>query len=144
MLALACGLRKQAALCQDVAEVPGIESKTYQFVRSDPDGWGFGNGSILELFGLTPAENQDNTQGGPSLSKERTSALDAAVRGVWAPTPELRSALDDDPLFQALPAVENGTVFYPGLALATAANTPAPMALAWAREELAPTIRALN
>lgn len=126
------------------AAVPDIGSRTYQFVRADPDGWGFGNGSMLELFGLKPAANQDNTQGGPSLSKERTSALDADVLGVWAPTPELRAGLDADPLFQALPAVEGGTVFYPDVALATAANTPAPMALAWAKDRLAPTIRALD
>lgn len=126
------------------ATVPDIESKTYQLVRADPDGWGFGNGSVLELFGLKPAENQDNTQSGPPLSKERTSELDADVLGVWAPTPELKAGLDDDPLFQALPSVENGTVFYPDLALATAVNTPAPMALRWAKDKLAPTIEALN
>ncbi len=134
----------RASFSEVGATVPDIESKTYQLVRADPDGWGFGNGSVLELFGLTPAANQDNTQGGPSLSKERTSELDADVLGVWAPTPELRAALDDDPLFQALPAVKNGTVYYPDLALATAVNTPAPMALAWAKDRLAPTIQALK
>lgn len=126
------------------ATVPDISSKTYQLVRADPDGFGFGNGSVLELFGLKPAANQDNTQNGPSLSKERTSELDADVLGVWAQTAELRAGLDRDPLFQALPAVKGGTVFYPDIALANAVNTPAPMALRWAKDRLAPTIRALD
>lgn len=125
------------------AEVPGIESKTYQFVRADPDGFGFGNGSVLELFGLQAAPNQDNTQSGPSLSKENTAQLDADILGVWAPTDDLRASLDADPLFQALPAVANGTVFYTDLPMAFAANTPAPMALAWLKDVLAPTVLAL-
>lgn len=126
------------------AEVPDIASKTYQFIRVDPDGYGFGNGSVLDLFGLQPAANQDNTQNGPGLSKENTSQLDADVLGVWAPTEDLRTSLDNDPLFQALPSVANGTVFYLDMPLAFAANTPAPMALAWLKDVLAPTIRALG
>ncbi len=126
------------------ASVPDISSKTYQFVRADPDGYGFGNGSVLELFGLKPAPNQDNTQNGPPLSKENTAQLDADVLGVWAPTEDLRKQLDSDPLFQALPAVKQGTVFYPDLAMATAGNTPAPMALKWLKPKLAPTIEALR
>lgn len=126
------------------ADVPGIESMTYQFVRADPDGYGFGNGSVLELFGLKPAANQDNTQNGPPLSKENTAQLNADLLGVWAPTGELRDGLDADPLFQALPAVKNGTVFYADLPTAFAANTPAPMALAWLKGVLAPTVTALG
>lgn len=151
--ALALGATEDAeALIADIesefgevgASVPDISSKTYQFVRADPDGFGFGNGSVLELFGLTPADNQDNTQNGPPLSKERTAELDADVLGVWPQTDERRIALTEDPLFSALPAVQKGTVFYPDLAMATAANTPAPMALRWVQAKLTPTIRALG
>lgn len=126
------------------SKVPGVDSRTYQFVRVDPDGYGFGNGSVLELFGLKPAANQDNTQNGPVLSKENTAQLDADLLGVWAPTDDLRAGLDKDPLFQALPAVENGTVFYADLPMAFAANTPAPMALGWLKDRITPSILALG
>lgn len=125
-------------------EVPGISTKTYQFVRADPHSFGFGNGSVLELFGLKPAANQDNTQNGPGVAKENTAELDADLLGIWIPTEQRRKALDNDPLFQGLPAVKHGTVFYADLAVADAANSPAPMALRWLRDKLAPTIRALG
>jgi iron complex transport system substrate-binding protein len=125
-------------------QVPGIAERTYQWVRVDPDGYGFGNGSVLELFGLTAAPNQDNTQNGPPLSKENTSQLNADLLGVWAPTDDLRKALDKDPLFQNLPAVKNGTVFYADLAMADAANSPGPMALRWLKDKIAPMIAALG
>jgi iron complex transport system substrate-binding protein len=124
--------------------VPDISSKTYQFVRVDPDGFGFGNGSVLGLFGLKPAANQDNTQNGPPLSKENTSQLNADLLGVWAPTQQLRDGLDKDPLFQSLPAVQNGTIFYADLAVADAANEPAPMALQWLKDKLVPVIEKLG
>lgn len=136
-----------AAIEAEFAEVgkavPDISTKTYQWVRADPDGFGFGNGSVLELFGLTPAANQDNTQNGPVLSKENTSQLDADLLGIWVPGAELRTTLDHDPLFQALPAVRNKTVLYADLATADAANSPAPMALRWVKEKLTPAVTAL-
>lgn len=125
-------------------QVPDIADKTYQFVRVDPDGYGFGNGSVLGLFGLKPASNQDNTQNGPPLSKENTAQLNADLLGVWAPAKQLRDGLDKDPLFQNLPAVKNGTVFYADLAIADAANSPGPMSLRWLKDKLAPTIGALG
>jgi iron complex transport system substrate-binding protein len=134
----------RAAYAEVGAQVPGIENKTYQFVRADPDGFGFGNGSVLELFGLKAAANQDNTQNGPTLSKENTAHLDAELLGIWIPTEQLRASLDKDPLFQNLPAVKQGTVFYADLAVASAANVPAPMALDWLKDKLTPTIHALG
>lgn len=125
-------------------KVPDISSKTYQWVRADPDGFGFGNGSVLGLFGLKPAANQDNTQNGPKLSKENTAQLDADVLGIWIPTKELADGLAKDPLFQALPAVKRGTIFYADFPVAYAANTPAPMALRWLKSKLAPTIEKLG
>lgn len=124
--------------------VPGISSMTYQWVRADPDGYGFGNGSVLELFGLQPAANQDNTQNtAPPLGKESTSQLDADILAIWAPTPELRTALDENSAFQALPSVTNDTVIYAELDFADAANSPAPMALAWLKDKVTPYIEAL-
>ena len=124
--------------------MPDISSKTYQFVRADPDGFGFGNGSVLELFGLKPAANQDNTQNGPTLSKENTAQLNADLLGIWVPTQQLRDALDKDPLFQSLPSVKNGTIFYADLAMADAANEPAPMALQWLKDKLVLVIQKLG
>jgi len=124
-------------------DVPDISSKTYQWVRVDPNGYGFGNGSVLELFGLKPASNQDNSQNDPVLSKEKTATLNADVLGVFPPTKDLRTSLDTDSLFQALPAVKHGTVFYADIALADAVNSPAPKALHWLKDRLKPTIEAL-
>ncbi len=126
------------------ATVPGIATKTYQFVRADADGFGFGNGSVLELYGIKPAANQDNTQNGPTLSKENTAQLDADLLGIWIPTPELEAGLAKDPMFQSLPAVKGGTIFYADFAVASAANTPGPMALAWLNDRLTPTIEKLG
>ncbi len=122
------------------SSVPDIGSRTYQWVRADPTGYSFGNGSVLELFGLTPADNQDNTQLGDPLPLERTGELDADVLMVWAPTEEDRARLDEDPLFQTLPAVGASTVYYADLAFANALNSPAPIGLGWLRGELEPVI----
>lgn len=135
-------IQKEFAAVGDT--VPDISSKTYQWVRVDPDAFGFGNGSMFELFGLKPAENQDNSQNGAPLSKEKTSELDADLLAIWAPTEDLRASLDDDKLFQALPAVKNGTAYYAGLDFAIAINSPAPMALRWIKDQLKPTIEALG
>lgn len=125
-------------------EVPDISSKTYQWVAIGPQGYQFGNGSIFELFGLKPAANQDNSQNGPLLSKEKTGDLDADLLGVFPRTPALRHAAEQDPLFQQLPAVRNGTVYWSGLAFANAINSPGPLALDWMRAKLAPTVRKLG
>ncbi|WP_017586072.1 ABC transporter substrate-binding protein [Nocardiopsis ganjiahuensis] len=126
------------------ATVPDIEERTYQWVRADADGYGFGNGSLFELFGLRPAENQDNTQGSDPLSREHTADLDADLLAVWAPSQEERQQLDDDPLFQNLPAVEAGTVYYADLAFANAINSAGPMSLRWIAEELRPVVEELG
>ncbi|MFC3995807.1 ABC transporter substrate-binding protein [Nocardiopsis sediminis] len=126
------------------AAVPGIDERTYQWVRADPDGYGFGNGSLFELFGLRPAGNQDNTQTGDALSREDTAELDADLLAVWAQSDEQRAELDADPLFRDLPAVESGTVYYADLAFANAINSPAPISLRWIRDELEPVIGELG
>lgn len=126
------------------ASVPDVEEATYQWVRADPDGYVFGNGSLFELFGLRPADNQDNTQTGDPLSRERATDLDADLLAVWAQSAEHREELDGDPLFQSLPAVEAGTVYYADLAFANAINSPAPISLRWLRDELAPVVGELG
>ncbi len=133
-----------AAFAEVGGRVPGIGSRTYQWVRADPGQYAFGNGSVLELFGLRPADNQDNTQTGEPLPLERTEELDADVLMVWAPTGEDRDRLADDPLFQELPAVEASTVYHADLAFANALNSPAPIGLEWLRGELEPIIGQLS
>ncbi|WP_435110853.1 ABC transporter substrate-binding protein [Nocardiopsis synnemataformans] len=133
-----------AAFAEVGAPVPDIGSRTYQWVRADPGQYAFGNGSVLELFGLRPADNQDNTQTGDPLPLERTEELDADVLMVWAPTGEDRDRLAGDPLFQELPAVRASTVYYADLAFANALNSPAPIGLGWLRGELEPVIRQLS
>ncbi|MGW5879920.1 ABC transporter substrate-binding protein [Nocardiopsis terrae] len=124
--------------------VPGIEDRTYQWVRADTTGYAFGNGALFELFGLRPADNQDNTQTSDPLSRENTADLDADLLAVWAPGDEEREQIDGDPLFQGLPSVEAGTVYYADLAFANAINSAGPMSLRWLAEELRPTVEALG
>jgi iron complex transport system substrate-binding protein len=128
----------------DAAGIPDLANKTYQWIRIDATGYGFGNGSLLELYGLKPAANQDNTMTKPALSLEKTADLNADLLAVWAPTPELKKQIDDDKAFQALPAVKNGTVLYADLAFATAINTPAPKAMQWVLDKLKPVITELG
>lgn len=133
-----------AAFAEVGEQVPDIGSRTYQWVRADPGQYAFGNGSVLELFGLRPADNQDNTQTGDPLPLERTEELDADVLMVWAPTGEDRDRLAEDPLFQELPAVGASTVYYADLAFANALNSPAPIGLEWLRGELEPVVGQLS
>lgn len=121
-------------------QIPGIDGKTYQWIRVDPDAFAFGNASVFDLFGMRPAGNQDNTMNTDPLSLERIGELDADFLAVWAPTPELRERIDQDPLFQDLPAVRNGTVYYADLAFATAINSPAPAALEWLKDSIVPAL----
>ncbi|MFE6306202.1 ABC transporter substrate-binding protein [Nocardiopsis sp. NPDC057823] len=125
------------------AEVPGIGDRTYQWVRADDNGYVFGNGSLFELFGMRPADNQDNTQTAAALSLENTGDLDADLLAVWAQTEERQAELEADPLFRELPSVRNGTVYFAGLDFANAINSPAPISLRWLRDELAPVVGAL-
>jgi len=123
--------------------VPDISSKTYQWVRVDPDGFGFGNGAVFGLFGLKPGTLQDNTQNSAPLSLEQTSKLDADLLAVWARSADLRTSIDDSKLFQQLPAVRSGAVYYADMAFANALNSPGPLALRWLKDQLTPTIEKL-
>ncbi|MGW9349037.1 ABC transporter substrate-binding protein [Nocardiopsis flavescens] len=134
----------EAEFAEVGAQVPGIGERTYQWVRADDTGYVFGNGSLFDLFGMRPAENQDNTQTAASLSLENTADLDADLLAVWAPSGERREELESDPLFQELPSVEAGTVYFAGLDFANAINSPAPISLRWLRDELAPVVGALE
>jgi iron complex transport system substrate-binding protein len=118
------------------------DGTTYQWVRADPAGFTFGNGSVFDLYGMEPAANQDNTQSSDPLPRENTAELDADFLAVWAP--EGRAELEEDPLFRSLPAVEDGTVYFADADFANAINSPAPIALRWLREELTPTLGALS
>lgn len=124
-------------------EVPGVSSMTYQWVRVDEGAFGFGNGAVLELFGLQPADNQDNTQNGPPLAAENTDQLDADLLMVWAPSPELRADIDESSLFQNLPSVQAGTVVYADIAFAIALNSADPLSLRWLKDKVAPSVEAL-
>ena len=134
----------EAEFAEIGATVPDIGDRTYQWVRADTDGYTFGNGALFELFGLRPADNQDNTQGSDPLSREHTADLDADLLAVWAPGEDERRRLDDDPLFQGLPAVEAGTVYHADLAFANAINSAGPLSLRWLAEELRPTVEELG
>jgi iron complex transport system substrate-binding protein len=134
----------QAEFAEIGATVPDIGERTYQWVRADADGYAFGNGSLFELFGLRPADNQDNTQSTDPLSREYTADLDADLLAVWPAGEAERARIDADPLFQNLPAVEAGTVYYADLAFANAINSAGPISLRWLAGELRPAIEELG
>ncbi|SJM52497.1 possible ABC Fe(3+) transporter, periplasmic binding protein [Actinomycetales bacterium JB111] len=127
------------------AQVPGIEDMTYNWVLFNQGQYGFGNGSVLELFGLSPADSQDNSNSADAgLSPEQTSLLDADLLAVWPVEEDGRETLEADPLFQNLPSVQADTVHFASLAMADALNVPDPYALPWFLEEITPTILALG
>lgn len=124
-------------------QVPDISSKTYQWVRVDEGAFTFGNGAVLEMFGLVPADNQDNTQDGAPLSAENTDQLDADLLLVWAPSPERRAEIDESELFQNLPSVQADTVVYADVAFANALNSADPLSLRWLKDQLTASVKSL-
>lgn len=124
--------------------VPGIEDKTYDYVGFDGEEFFGANGSVFELFGLEPAENQDNAQSKKPTSRENTSEFAADLLAVWPVEEENRAQLEEDPVFQGLTAVENGTSLFVVDGDAAALDSPGPLALRWLLDRITPTIEALG
>lgn len=122
-------------------KVTGIENMTYNWIAfSGKDSVGLGNGSLLQLFGLKP--NQDERQQGrSSISRENMGQLDGDFLGVWTSD---RSAAESDSSFRELPAVKKGHVYWADNAVAGALNQPSPMAVEWLLGKLGPSVEALG
>ena len=119
--------------------------KTYNFTGYG-EGMDFfsGNGSVFQLFGLTPSETQDDTQTKDAISVENTDQLVGDLLAVWPQTDADRKALDENSAFQKLPAVENGTVYYVDQSDAFAINAAGPNSLRWFLDRITPTIEKLK
>lgn len=114
--------------------MPGLEGRTYQSTGFDGTKFWWGNGSWLDGFGLVPADNQDNSQSGNGtndISLENIDQLDADVLGIWFWQTD-QAALEADPRYQKLPAVQHNAVIVPDLPLANATNSAGPLSLVWA------------
>ncbi|WP_446664626.1 ABC transporter substrate-binding protein [Flexivirga sp. B27] len=135
---LIAGLKKQmSAVSKDVPK-----GSTYNWVRYDANGWGFGNGSLLDSFGLQPAKGQDNTNR-KVLSTERTRELIGDSVFVWAYG---KSAADvqQAPGVRQLPASKNGTLQVVDQDFATALNSPGVYSIPWLIDEITPTLDKLS
>jgi iron complex transport system substrate-binding protein len=146
-----------AALIQDVEgqtaavadELPGLDGKTYAlanyvpgdaiYVVADPDD---GAATFFAQLGLQIdpelLEIADGATGRVEISLERIDELDSDLLLL------LTNGADpaDIPGYDALPAVESGAVAILDLPTAVAVNTPSPLSLPWALDELRPALAA--
>lgn len=119
--------------------------KTYNFTGyTEKLDFFSGNGSVFQLFGLSPSDSQDDSQTRSALSVENTDELTGDLLAVWPQTDTDRTALDDNQAFQQLPAVKNGTVYYADTRDANAINAAGPHSLRWFLDRITPTIEKLD
>ncbi|RNI21157.1 ABC transporter substrate-binding protein [Flexivirga caeni] len=115
---------------------------TYNWVRFDAQGWGMGNGSLLDSFGLKPAHSQNNSNT-EVLSAERTNELTGDALFVWAygkTAADVRAA----PGAAQLPSVKKGTLQIVDLNFALALNSPGAYGIPWLIDQIRPTLAKLK
>lgn len=131
------------------AELPGLEGKTFALVNyvkgdkfyvvSDP-----ADGAVVLFTQLgmeiSPAilEAGKGASGRAEISLERTDLLDADLLLLLTNGEDPSSI----PGYDQLPAVESGAAALLDYAQAVAVNTPTPLSIPWALEELRPQIEA--
>lgn len=114
----------------------GAEGKTYQLISPRTDGIYFGNASPLELFGLEPGQHQTPEEVNKfTLSAENLDQLDADYLFIWAMDDESKKSVEDNPAFDSLPSVENGSMKFIDADFATAINAASPASLNWLIED---------
>jgi iron complex transport system substrate-binding protein len=118
--------------------------KTYNFTGYGDNGFFSGNGSVFQMFGLKPSSTQDDTQNGAALSIENADKLTGDLLVVWPYPADKKADLDKNSTFQELPAVKNGTVYYPDQSDATAINAAGPNSLLWFLDRITPTVQKLK
>lgn len=91
-----------------------LQGKTYQFLGYN-DNWGlhYGNGSILERFGLIPDANQDNSDQ-TRVSNENVSRLSSDVLVISYSTEDQRKKIESNTGFRNLPAYKNNRIAWVG------------------------------
>lgn len=115
---------------------------TYNWVRLDANGWGMGNGSLLDSYGLKPAAGQDNSNI-KQLSTERTGELTGDALFVWAYGKTATDVMNTPGATQ-LPAARNGTLKIVDLDFANALNSPGAYGIPWLTKQLRPTLAKLG
>ncbi|GAA1939866.1 iron-siderophore ABC transporter substrate-binding protein [Brevibacterium antiquum] len=114
----------------------GVAGKTYQVISPRADGIYFGNAAPLELLGLEPGQHQAPEEVNKfTLSAEELNQLDADFLFIWAMGDDARSTVEDNPSFDSLPAVKNGTAKFVGADFTTAINGASPASLDWLMTE---------
>ncbi|MBB2890091.1 ABC transporter substrate-binding protein [Flexivirga oryzae] len=114
---------------------------TYDWVRLDNSGWGFGNGVLLDSFGLKPDKHQNNDNQS-SLSLERSNELTGDAVFVW-PYGKTKADVLATPGVSNLPSSKNGTLQVVGLNFALALNSPGAYSIPWIIKEIKPTLTKL-
>ncbi|MGO2555942.1 MAG: ABC transporter substrate-binding protein [Brevibacterium aurantiacum] len=109
-----------------------VEGKTYQVISPRSDGIYFGNAAPLELLGLKPGQHQTPEEVNRfTLSAEELNQLDADYLFIWAMDEDAKSAVADNPSYDSLPAVKNGTAKFVDADFTTAINGASPVSLDW-------------
>lgn len=120
------------------ADFPELEGLTYYTTRYDANGFGFGNGSWLDGFGMKPGPKQDNTQrSAEQVSLENIDQIDSGFLGIWYWQTE-PAEVEAHPGYADLPSVRNGLVYVSDLAFANATNSAGPRSTAWAIDRIVP------
>jgi len=131
---LVTGLKQQ--MTDAGKDVP--PGSTYNWVRYDANGWGFGNGSLLNSFGLKPAKGQDNTNT-KVLSTERTDELVADLLLVWA-YGKTAADVEAAPGAEQLPATKKGTIKVVDQNFAVALNSAGAYSIPWLVHQIKPSL----
>lgn len=111
---------------------------TYNWVRLDANGWGYGNGSLLNSFGLQPGRGQDNTNS-KVISTERTNELTGDLLFVWAYGKTAKD-VTAAPGATQLPAAKKGTLKIVDLNFANAVNSAGAYSIPWLVQEIQPQL----
>lgn len=121
------------------AQFPELEGLTYYTTRYDTNGFGFGNGSWLDGFGMKPGERQDNTQSSETpVSLENIDQVDSDFLSIWYWEAD-PATVHAHPGYAELPSVRNGLIHESSdMAFANATNSAGPLSLAWAIDQIVP------
>ncbi|MCS4591672.1 ABC transporter substrate-binding protein [Brevibacterium sediminis] len=110
----------------------GVDGKSYQLISPRAEGIYFGNAAPLELFGLEPGQHQTPEEINKfTLSTENLDELDADYLFVWAMDDDGKKQVVDNPSYDSLPSVKNGTAAFIDAEFATAVNAASPASLDW-------------
>ena|SRR5699024_10549171 len=120
------------ARLSDVGSDLGTEGKSYQLISPRSEGIYFGNAAPLALLGLEAGRHQTPEEVNRfTLSAENLDELDADYLFIWAMDEEAKKQLEDNPGYDSLPAVQEGTASFIDTEFATAVNAASPASLDW-------------